>query len=75
VFGGSPWTIWRREHLPDNVDDIETRVRDTYDTAYNRVSYVLRSEENSHLLGKVGVLLIGVGIGVGVGLLNRTGQW
>jgi hypothetical protein len=61
-----------REHLPDNVDDIKTRVRDTYDTAYNRVSRAtdaLRGEEDSHILGKVGALLIGVGVGVGVGLL------
>jgi hypothetical protein len=61
-----------REHRPDNVDDINTRVRDTYDTAYNRVSRAsdaLRGQEDSHILGKVGALLIGVGVGVGVGLL------
>jgi hypothetical protein len=61
-----------REHRPDNVDDIKTRVRDTYDTAYNRVSRAsdaLRGQEDSHILGKVGALLIGVGVGVGVGLL------
>jgi hypothetical protein len=61
-----------RERLPDNLDDIKTRVRDTYDTASERVSRasdVLRGEEDSHMLGKVGALLIGVGVGVGVGLL------
>jgi hypothetical protein len=61
-----------RDHLPDNVDDIKTRFRDTYDTASDRVSRasdVLRGEEGSHILGKVGALLIGVGVGVGVGLL------
>ena len=61
-----------REHLPDNVDDIKTRVRDTYDTAYDRVSRAgdaLRGQKDSHILGKVGALLIGVGVGVGVGLL------
>ena len=61
-----------REHLPDNVDDIKDRVRDTYATAYNRVSRAtdaLRGEEDSHVLGKVGALLIGVGVGVGVALL------
>jgi hypothetical protein len=61
-----------REHLPDNVDDIKTRVRDTYDTAYDRVSRAsdaLRGEKDSHIPGKVGALLIGVGVGVGVGLL------
>jgi hypothetical protein len=61
-----------REHLPDNVDDIRDAVRDTYATASNRVSRAtdaLRGEEDSHVLGKVGALLIGVGVGVGVGLL------
>lgn len=61
-----------RDQLPDNLDDIKTRVRDTYDTASDRVSRasdVLRGEEDSHILGKVGALLIGVGVGVGVGLL------
>ena len=61
-----------RERLPDNMDSVKSRVRDTYDTASERVSRAtnaLRGEEDSHLLGKVGALLIGVGIGVGVGLL------
>jgi hypothetical protein len=61
-----------RERLPDNLDDIKARVRDTYGTASDRVSRasdVLRGEEDSHILGKVGALLIGVGVGVGVGLL------
>jgi hypothetical protein len=61
-----------RERLPDNVDDIKGRVRDTYDTAYNRVSRAtdaLRGEEDREILGKVGALLIGVGIGVGIGIL------
>ena len=61
-----------RERLPDNVDDIKRRVRDTYDTASDRVSRAtdaLRGEEDSHMLGKVGALLIGVGIGVGIGVL------
>jgi hypothetical protein len=46
-----------RERLPDNVDDIKRRVRDTYDTASHRVSRAtdaLRGEEDSHTLGKVG---------------------
>ena len=61
-----------RERLPDNVDDIKDRVRDTYDTASHRVSRAtdaLRGEEDSQILGKVGALLIGVGIGVGIGVL------
>ena len=60
------------ERLPDNVDDIKDRVRDTYDTASHRVGRAadaLRGEEDSQLLGKVGALLIGVGIGVGIGVL------
>jgi hypothetical protein len=61
-----------RERLPDNVDDIKGRIRDTYDTASNRVgraSAALRGEEDSHILGKVGAVLVGVGIGVGIGVL------
>src|ERR1700680_3930988 len=61
-----------RERLPDNVEDIKERVRDTYDTASHRVSRAtdaLRGEEDSQMLGKVGALLIGVGIGVGIGVL------
>jgi ElaB/YqjD/DUF883 family membrane-anchored ribosome-binding protein len=60
-----------RERLPDNVDDIKNRVRDTYDTASHRVSRAtdaLRGED-SQIVGKVGALLIGVGIGVGIGML------
>jgi hypothetical protein len=61
-----------RERLPDNVDDIKGRVRDTYDTASDRVgraTAALRGEEDSHILGKVGALLVGVGIGAGIGVL------
>jgi hypothetical protein len=61
-----------RERLPDNMDAIKNRARDTYDTASDRLSRAtdaLRGEEDSQIFGKVGALLIGVGIGVGVGLL------
>ena len=61
-----------RERLPDNVDDIKERVRDTYDTASDRLgraTNALRGKEDSQILGKVGVLLVGVGVGVGIGLL------
>jgi hypothetical protein len=61
-----------REHMPDNLDDIKGRVRDTYDTASDRVSRAtdaLRGEKDSQIPGKVGALLIGVGIGVGIGVL------
>jgi hypothetical protein len=61
-----------RERLPDNLDDIKDRVRDTYGTASDRVgraSGALRGKKDSHILGNVGALLIGLGVGVGVGLL------
>jgi hypothetical protein len=56
-----------RERLPDNFDDIKGRVRDTYGTASSRVSRAsdaLRGVEDSHILGNVGALLIGVGVGL-----------
>jgi hypothetical protein len=61
-----------RERLPDDVDDFKNRVRDTYDTASQRVGRAtgaLRGEQDSQLLGKALALLIGVGIGVGIGVL------
>jgi uncharacterized protein YjbJ (UPF0337 family) len=44
-----------RECLPDNMDDIKGRVRDTYGTASRRVgraSNALRGQEDSQILGK-----------------------
>ena len=61
-----------RERLPDNMDDLKSRVRDKYDVASDRVgraTSVLRGEEDSEMFGKVGALLVGVGIGVGIGVL------
>jgi hypothetical protein len=61
-----------RERLPDNMDSIKSRARDTYDTASDRISRasnVLRGEEDPQIFGETGALLVGVGIGVGVGLL------
>src|SRR5205814_752565 len=61
-----------RERLPDSMDDLKSRVRNTYDIASDRVgraTSVLRGEEESETLGKVGALLIGIGIGVGIGVL------
>jgi gas vesicle protein len=61
-----------RERMPDNIDDIKSKARETYETASDRLGRatdVLRGKEDSQMLGKVGALLIGVGIGVGVGLL------
>jgi hypothetical protein len=61
-----------RERLPDNVDDIKDRVRDTYGTASDRLSRAtdaLRGDEESHIFSTIGALVMGVGIGVGIGLL------
>ena len=61
-----------RERLPESVDHIKGRARETYETASDRVgraTNALRGKQDSQVFGKVGALLIGVGIGVGVGLL------
>jgi ElaB/YqjD/DUF883 family membrane-anchored ribosome-binding protein len=61
-----------RERLPDSMDDVKDKVRDTYSTASDRVgraTSALRGEEDSHIWGTVGALLVGVGIGVGIGIL------
>ena len=61
-----------RARLPDSVDDIKGRARETYETASDRLgraTNALRGKEDSQIFDKVGALLIGVGIGVGVGLL------
>ena len=61
-----------RDRLPDNMDDIKGKVRDTYRTASTRVSRAtdaLRGEEESHMFGKSVALAIGVGIGIGIGVL------
>jgi hypothetical protein len=61
-----------RERMPDNIDDIKAGAREKYETASDhlgRAADALRGKEDSHMLGKVGALLLGVGIGVGVGLL------
>ena len=61
-----------RERLPDDMEDIKGRVRDTYGTASRRVgraNNVLRGQEDSQILGKAVALAIGVGIGVGIGRL------
>jgi hypothetical protein len=54
------------------MDDIKGRVRETYETASDRLGLAtdaLAGKEDSQMLGKAGALLVGVGIGVGVGLL------
>src|ERR1700676_5271922 len=59
-----------RDRLPDNMDDIKGKVRDTYSTASNRVSRAtnaLRGEEESQLFGRAVALGVGVGLGIGIG--------
>jgi len=61
-----------RERLPDKVENIKDKARETYETASDRLGHatdVLRGKEDSQMFGKVGALLLGVGIGVGVGML------
>jgi hypothetical protein len=61
-----------RERLPDKMENIKGRARETYETASDRLgraTNALAGREDSQIFGKVGALLIGVGVGVGVGLL------
>ena len=61
-----------RDRLPDNMDDIKGKVRDSYNTASDRVSRAadaLRGEDESHIFGRAVALAIGVGIGIGIGVL------
>jgi hypothetical protein len=61
-----------RERLPDNLENIKGRARETYESASGRLGRAtdaLRGKEDSQILSNVGALLIGVGVGVGVGLL------
>jgi hypothetical protein len=60
-----------RERLPDKVENIKGKARETYETASDRLGRAtdaLRGKD-SQILSNVGALLIGVGVGVGVGLL------
>lgn len=60
-----------RDRLADRMGDLSDRARETYDTASHRMeraSRAIRGEE-SHVMGTVGALLLGIGVGVGVGLL------
>jgi hypothetical protein len=61
-----------RERLPDKVENIKGKVRETYESASDRLGRAtdaLRGKEDSQILGNIGALLLGVGVGVGVGLL------
>ena len=66
-----------RERLPDNMDDVRDRVRDTYGTASERVGRAtdaLRGKEESHIFGTVGILLLGVGVGSGLLIAPASGE-
>jgi hypothetical protein len=60
-----------RDRLADRIGDLSDRARDTYDEASGRVSRASRAirGDDSHVVGSVGALLLGIGVGVGVGLL------
>ena len=61
-----------RERLPDKVENIKDKARETYETASDRLGRAtdaLRGKEDPQILGNIGALLLGVGVGVGVGLL------
>ena len=50
-----------RGRMPDNVDDIKGRAKETYETASERLGHAtdaLAGKEDSQMLGKVGALLI-----------------
>jgi len=50
-----------RERLPNDVDDIKGRAKETYETASDRLGHAtdaLRGKEDSHIFGNVSVLLI-----------------
>ena len=66
-----------RERLPDKVENIKGKARETYETASDRLGRAtdaLRGKEDSQVLSNVGALLIGVGVGVGVGLLTAPAR-
>jgi hypothetical protein len=60
-----------RDRVTGRVEDLTDKARDTYETASDRVARAGRAirGEDSHVMGTVSALLIGVGIGVGVGML------
>jgi hypothetical protein len=60
-----------RDRFADRIDDWSDRAKDVSEEASERVSRAGKAirGEDSHAIGTLGALLIGVGIGVGVGLL------
>lgn len=60
-----------RDRLADRLEDISDRAKDTYDSASNRLSRASNAirGDDSHTLGTITALLVGIGVGVGVGLL------
>ena len=62
-----------RERLPDKVENIKDKARETYETASDRLGRAtdaLRGKEDSQVLSNVGALLLGVGVGVGDGIMD-----
>jgi gas vesicle protein len=60
-----------RDRIAGRIDDMTERAQDTYDEASDRMGRAGRAirGEDSHILGTLTALLVGVGVGVGVGLL------
>jgi gas vesicle protein len=60
-----------RDKLNDNLKDVKTRARDSYETASDRVSRATDAirGEDTHYFSTTAAVLIGIGIGVGVGML------
>jgi YtxH-like protein len=60
------------DRAKDAYDTHSGRAKDAYETGARRVrkaSDVLQGEDDSHIWGTVGALLVGLGVGVGVGIL------
>lgn len=60
-----------RDRIAGRIDDMSERAQDTYEEAADRLDRAGRAirGEDSHVLGTLTALLVGVGIGVGVGML------
>jgi hypothetical protein len=60
-----------RDRIAGRIDDMTERAQGTYDEATGRLDRAGRAirGEDSHIVGTLTALLVGVGIGVGVGML------
>ena len=60
-----------RDRFAGRMDDVADRAQSTYEEATDRLGRAGRAirGEDSHMLGTVTALLVGVGIGVGLGML------